>query len=513
LGLFLALFIIVFALSGIVLNHRGLLSAYTSSRSWMPSEYQFKNWNNASLKKIIPYENEYLHYGLMGVWKSDSQFSNFENYNQGFPKGSDNRKVEALLVSDEGGIYAATQLGLFFRRDSQTSWEKVGLPLEEERIIDLRALNDTIYILSRSHLITTPDQPYNWNFQEKRISTPTGYSDKIGLFKTLWEIHSGEMLGITGMLIVDLMGLILIFLSFSGIIFFTLPRTTKKLRQAIRQKWMRFNRSNIKWHNKIGIWTVIILVITTATGMFLRPPLLIPIANTKVSKIKYTHLDSPNPWNDKLRRIIHDDMSNRFILCTLDGIYECNSDFSKVVPFRNQPPVSVMGVNILEKKDNGAFLIGSFSGLYLWYPNHGMVIDYLSKQKHVPVQRMGPPISNVMASGYYSDTNENEYLFDYNKGVIPIGHSRQFIKMPETIEENTPMPLWNLALEFHTGRFYKFFLGDFYILVIPLMGLTILFILISGTLVWFKYHYRKPNKRTKGGLVKQRAKTKLKLIL
>ncbi len=50
------------------------------------------------------------------------------------------------------------------------------------------------------------------------------------------------------------------------------------------------------------------------------------------------------------------------------------------------------------------------------------------------------------------------------------------------------MSLWNVALEFHTARIYKAFLGGLYILVVPLTGLFTLFILISGFIVWYKLH-------------------------
>jgi hypothetical protein len=41
--------------------------------------------------------------------------------------------------------------------------------------------------------------------------------------------------------------------------------------------------------------------------MFLRPPLLITIANARVGKIPWSVLDTPNPWEDKLRAVIFDE--------------------------------------------------------------------------------------------------------------------------------------------------------------------------------------------------------------
>jgi uncharacterized iron-regulated membrane protein len=67
--------------------------------------------------------------------------------------------------------------------------------------------------------------------------------------------------------------------------------------------------------------------------------------------------------------------------------------------------------------------------------------------------------------------------------------------MPEKIA-GQPISLWNTALEIHTGRIFQSILGDFYILIVPLTGLSLLFILISGFVVWFKL-FRKNSKKQK----------------
>jgi len=63
--------------------------------------------------------------------------------------------------------------------------------------------------------------------------------------------------------------------------------------------------------------------------------------------------------------------------------------------------------------------------------------------------------------------------------------------MPQNIQE-APMSLWNFCLEIHTGRIYQYLFGKFYILFIPLAGLTILWILITGYILYLKR--RKKNK-------------------
>jgi uncharacterized iron-regulated membrane protein len=63
-------------------------------------------------------------------------------------------------------------------------------------------------------------------------------------------------------------------------------------------------------------------------------------------------------------------------------------------------------------------------------------------------------------------------------------------EMTEEIRKASPMSLWNAALEMHTGRIFEKWIGPFYILIVPLAGICILIVLMSGFLLWWKL-YRK----------------------
>jgi len=136
------------------------------------------------------------------------------------------------------------------------------------------------------------------------------------LFRTIWVIHSGEIYGIAGKLFVDLVGLIFIFITLSGIFYWLAPHLLKRVKESSKSRIKKVNRFSLKWHNRLGYWSVIFLLLTTITGMFLRPPLLISIANTEVAKIKYSKLDDPNTWDDKFRDLIYDEVLKRFIVAT-----------------------------------------------------------------------------------------------------------------------------------------------------------------------------------------------------
>jgi len=100
-----------------------------------------------------------------------------------------------------------------------------------------------------------------------------------------------------------------------------------------------------------------------------------------------------------------------------------------------------------------------------------------------------------MAAGFVERT-ENAFWFDYNSGAQRISSaspqmsSLKFPEIPEEIRKASPMSLWNVALELHTGRIFEHLIGPFYILIVPIAGICILIVLISGFLLWWKV-YRK----------------------
>ncbi len=221
--------------------------------------------------------------------------------------------------------------------------------------------------------------------------------------------------------------------------------------------------------------------------MFLRPPLLISIANSRVGKIPFTELATPNPWFDQLRRIFYDQEINRFIVSTMDGFYYSDDNFkTELKQYIFQPPASVMGVTVFEKIDSYKYLIGSFEGLFIWNSQSGEIFDYIKKRPYTAPSERGRPIGDFLVSGFTRDFKNQEYYMDYNRGAVDIRGVQRFAPLPEKIINDSPMSLWNVALEIHTGRIYQSIIGDFYVLIVPLTGLIVLFILISGFVVWLK---------------------------
>jgi len=486
-AIIIAFFAIVFAFSGIIMNHRQLFSPIDVSRNLLPSNYTYNNWNIAAVRGSLKIDStSNLMYGNIGIWKTNDEFKTFEDFNQGFPKGIDNRKIYSV-IQYQYTLFAGTQLGLF-KREPGKIWEKIDLKVED-RIADLALKNDTLLVLTRHYLLKSA----NGNeFEVVQLPEPVGYIRKTGLFETFWQLHSGELLGLPGKLIVDLLGLVTILLSVTGLLHFFFPKIISRRKKKAKEvtSLVSVKKTNLRWHNVVGYIFVLFLIINTFSGMHLRPPLLIAIANKQVGIIPGTHMDSPNPWFDKLRRVQWDADTKQYIFSTSDGFYFAEESLSKTLqPAFSQPPVSVMGCNVFKPLDEKIYLVGSFSGLFLWNIENGAVADFFTRQSYVEPEGMQSPIGANMAAGLV-EGKKGALWFDYNRGALGIS-SLTFPEMPEEIRKASPMSLWNVALEMHTGRIFENVLGLFYILIVPLAGICILIVLISGFLLWWKLYRKK----------------------
>jgi hypothetical protein len=216
--------------------------------------------------------------------------------------------------------------------------------------------------------------------------------------------------------------------------------------------------------------------------------LLIPIVNSTVGIIPGSHLDTDNPWNDKLRRGTWNPQLKIFVFSTSQGFYATDSTLSKpMVPFDSQPPVSLMGCNVLEPLGASKYLVGSFSGMYIWDLQTGRVADFFTGNGYKAPSGMARPVSDNMIAGYISGIQNRQWVFDYNSGIAPVDHSIVW-EMPMEIKEKSPISLWNLSLEIHTGRILEPFIGMLYLLYIPFAGICVLIVLFSGFFVWLLAH-------------------------
>lgn len=527
LGLVLSVFMLVFCVSGIILNHREVFSGCEVSRKWLPASYHIKNFNNGVVKGTVVKKSaahslssencdSVLAYGCAGVFLTDSRLSTWQDFNAGLPESIDERNVRHVVKAKDGSLWCAALRDVYRYDENSHRWKKVELPGNEERIMDVALAKDsmTVVALTRSRVFTiVPFVQYGeivkigksssetYRVESKIIPAPKKYEPKTTLFKLVWHLHSGEFFGLPGKLVVDAIALVLIVLSITGILLFILPygiRRAKKLAAKARMKRLGKQFAwNMRWHNKIGYVTIVLTLWIAITGMCLRPPLMVPLV---LSKLPQTVGEDGNVWQDKLRAIRWDAVQGDWLVSTSEGFLRVDEDFSqapKMLPDDECPKLSPMGVTVWESDGKGGWIVGSFRGIYRWNPvNHSLnqILDYFTGKPSEETSMI--PISDNPVCGYSEDfLGGKPLVFDFAKGVedakgqaVALCNdepktSRNEESMSDLICETAPMSLWNVALELHVGRCYSPFLGPLSDLFVFLSGLLITLVLLSGYII------------------------------
>lgn len=527
LGLVLSVFMLVFCVSGIILNHREVFSGCEMSRKWLPASYYIKNFNNGVVKGTVVKKSaahslssencdSVLAYGCAGIFLTDSRLSTWQDFNAGLPESIDERNVRHVVKAKDGSLWCAALRDVYRYDENSHRWKKVELPGNEERIMDVALAKDsmTVVALTRSRVFTiVPFVQYGeivkigksssetYRVESKIIPAPKKYEPKTTLFKLVWHLHSGEFFGLPGKLVVDAIALVLIVLSITGFLLFILPygiRRAKKLAAKARMKRLGKQFAwNMKWHNKIGYVTIVLTLWIAITGMCLRPPLMVPLV---LSKLPQAVGEDGNVWQDKLRAIRWDAVQGDWLVSTSEGFLRVDEDFSqapKMLPDDECPKLSPMGVTVWESDGKGGWIVGSFRGIYRWNPvNHSLnqILDYFTGKPSEETSMI--PISDNLVCGYSEDfLGGKPLVFDFAKGVEDAKgqavalcndepkKSRNEESMSDLICETAPMSLWNVALELHVGRCYSPFLGPLSDLFVFLSGLLITLVLLSGYII------------------------------
>ncbi|MDO4771784.1 PepSY-associated TM helix domain-containing protein [Porphyromonas sp.] len=492
-SIILLFFILMFAVSGIILNHRGAVSGIDLSRTLLPKGYEYKNWNNGSVSGSLTLRDSSVWiYGGSGVRQTDRDGSRFVDRNTGLPPGADHRSMRSLVETASGELLALSAFSLYKYDVEGEKWAPVeGLPHSEKSYTDLIALGDSVLLLSRSHLYLRDAR--NTDFVEIQLQAPDGYSPKVSLFRTLWLLHSGELFGLAGQIVVDIVGLILIILCVTGLIITIKIMITKQRKKKGLKTDNKLTRFSLKWHNKLGSLFLVLLLLVTFTGMFLRPPLLIAIIRSKVSPIPGTELHSDNPWHDKLRRIRHDKSANDWLLSTSEGFFTLSDLTSRPAPLKKTPPVSVMGITAWQQQADGKWVVGSFSGLFEWDRETGDTFDLIKGEPYAG-RKGGMPTFDNAISGYSDDFRHGALLFDYSKGARFVQDRADFVEMPDEMCPGR-ISLWHTALELHVGRLYDGFMDPVAPMFVFLAGFFLLSVIITGYIIYHKWHKRHKKKK------------------
>ena len=465
-----AFFILLFVVSGIVLNHRSAVAGWEVSRRWLPERYAYRDWNGGLLRGTLRHDGRVVVYGANGLWLTDSVAGNWADFNRGLPQAADYRQIRQVVAARGERLYAVTPFALYVYDEGRSRWREVPLSLPEgERLTDLSARGDTLVAVGRSHLYVSDAS--GQAFTPVTLPAAADYDGRVSLFRTVWLLHSGDLFGTVGRVAVDVVGLVLAVLCVTGLLYWLLPVYIRRRRSNGKHAGHtpQLLRSSLRWHDKVGRVTIVFTLLLALTGWMLRPPLLIPLALTHTKPVPGSSLDSPNAWNDRLRMLRYDHKAGDWLLSTSEGFYSM-AGLRNAVPQKlpHTPPVSVMGLNVLQPDRAGRWLCGSFSGMYVWDRMAGRSFDYFT---HEPApEKAGPPLGQFAVSGYSDDLASGPFVVEYYEGTAAL-------PQPDFLRY-LPMSLWNVALELHSGRLYIGAVATY--VFIFLAGLAVIWCLWSG---------------------------------
>ncbi len=498
IGLFIILFLIWSAGSGIILNHPDLVSNLAVPGWMVPSQYKTKNWNRSSLVELLFLKSDpgtgFIG-GKKGVWKTSDGGRTFKRMSDGFTGSLYYGKVNDLFLSEEPGrvpeLYAAAFGGLWVCDIENEKWKKIFPENGHKEVKKILKINKRLIIFTPSEVWET--HIGNISFPFRRIELKREGEEKvksISLVRLFFDLHGGHVWGLPGRIVFDLVGLLIIFISVSAFYIWFFPKKKGKKYQRRDNNRSSFNFF-YKYHLKIGIWIAAILILIGITAFFMRPPFLALIARGDVSVSVYPGPFPDNLWDKKIHSSLHLKKKKIILIETTDGIWE--GDDSLKTAFRKiRIPilVFVMGATVFEEYPEGGFIVGSFNGLY-HIPENGPATDLYSGKKVRFVSPVRPAAR--MISGFFRTPDGEEFITAFEQGVIPLKGAalNGRFKLPKEIEKDNRMPLWNYMFELHNGRIFKDLIGGWYIIIIPLGSFLFILITLTGIFDWIYTRFRK----------------------
>lgn len=484
-SLLIVLYALWMAASGIFLNHPQVIKNLSFSNRIMPDNYQYRNWNRMSWRcaQFSTIDDNVLYVGgKQGVWRSFDQGQNFSPLTAGFPSASYEMDTFSLLLANDGKketLLAGTRSGLCFFGEEK--WQKVEHPvLGKTKVVDLIQVDDLIFAFTDSLAFTADISQKDFSFRPFDLPRHDSSAKAMPLFRWLRTVHDGSILGLPGRLLADFIGLIIIFLSLSGlIIWYTRKQKRRRQKTVFAGSLFSFN---YRWHLKLGIVSALLVLILVFSGAFSFPPLLVTIVRLVTPACLIADKDSENPWREQIQRAAYLKSHRRLIIATRNGFFSGPLDHSReFLQLPETVPVHGMGVQVLTNVGDNKLLIGSFSGLYLWDTENQMIMELKVRNK-VGIPDWG---REIMVTGVAVFADEPILVADYESGVQSLRqHGKIYPRMPEIIASESRISLWHALFELHNGRIFEQYIGPLYWLITPLGAGVFFIIVVSGVLFW-----------------------------
>ncbi|WP_224747042.1 PepSY domain-containing protein [Pelovirga terrestris] len=499
LGLILGLYLTAMGASGLLLNHPAWIRSIDTPQSLVPADYSYQNWNRMLVRSgTISADGTWYLAGKAGIARSDDQGRSFTVVDEGFPPAAYDRDTAALVILNEDSadrtLLAATRSGLY-QKHGNNPWAQVVLPGAPSSPRMVAVVETGERIVAFSETAAWQADPGSLNFAPVNLAVAEqDDATKVPLFRILHDIHNGAILGAPGKVLLDISAIILVILGFSGLVIWFVPWRNRKLPTRRRPPGSLF-RWCWKYHLKLGIWIVVILMILAGSGIFLRPPLLLATVSHSLAADNPLLLFSPRSggFGGKIQAATASS-NGTIVISTENGLWHGPADLEEAFQRLQLPvPIHGMGVTVLEGMADGQLLIGSFSGLFVVEEHQGRVW----RLRRPGLQESNPYQSNDLVSGVVMAGNRPYVRFDYHDGMLPMtAHQRSLPTMPAEIAAAAPMSLWHYLFEFHNGRIFEPWLGPWYLLIIPLSGIILLLLCLSGTYDWWCRRQKKKAETT-----------------
>ncbi len=496
IGLFIIFFLIWSSISGIILNHKELFSPFNVPSFMVPEQYSHNNWNRGSMINFLFLKkNPDIGFvgGKRGVFKTTDGGKSFKPFNEGYPTSLLLKKTNHLILIEENNkniLFAGNNKGLYFCDISDEKWQRINFSKNNvDVVLKIIKTNDKLIILTDSEVYTANTENISkLNFSPMNINRLD--NKEMSLIDYFRHIHSGNVWGLFGRLLFDILGLIIIFLSVSAFYIWYFPKNLVLFRKTIKKKTdPKYFKVFLKYHKSIGVYTAVFLLLIAITAFFMRPPFVAVIADAKISNSLYPSFKNPKPWDQKIHNGVYLEKENKIILETTEGFYEGALKKGTLLKKFSIPlKVFVMGATVFERLEDG-FLIGSFNGIYK-VSEDGIITDYTTKAKPEIVSSIIP--GKYMITGSFITPDKEEFITTHRKGILYLSgkSAEKRFPMPEELIKDNSMSLWNYMFEIHNGRFFKDLIGKLYILIIPFFSLFLFIVTVSGVIDWLILKYK-----------------------
>jgi hypothetical protein len=392
-------------------------------------------------------------------------------------------------------------------------WKKVALGHHPEKTKQILQTDDHLLVFTESNVYRSNFSAHVFEFNQASLER-TEKQRRVSFIDLFFHLHDGDVFGLSGRLLWDVVGIILFFLSISAFYAWIYPKRKRRRKQNgyIRKGKIQalMFRLIVRYHIKLGIWVAVILLIIAGTGLFMRPPLIVAIAEGDIPAEYYPGILPDNPWEEKIHNALYDAKRDIIVIAASDGLWQGPADLSK--PFKKvslNVPIFVMGPQVFQYDiHQDRYLVGSFSGMFAYHPQNDQSINLITGRPAENYSTVRP--ADYMVTGYFETPNGQAFITSHEQGLTGLNGAKRDgrFQLPATMNELHSLSLWNFMFELHNGRIFKDFIGSWYILIAPLGSMLFLLIVLSGIWDWLylKRCKHSKNQQTSSTMVRRRFK-------